>query len=837
MQIIELQSLDYDEVYTNGHSSIDAAFRNIHKNVSTFLIWKIERMQLVLLPKDQYGIFYNGDAYVIYASSLYGNPAGIETVTREIRNGSLEYHIHFWLGSSTIPDKSGVAAYKTVELDEHLGGVATQHREVQGNESARFKSYFKNGYRVLKANIESPLTEFEPKLFKVKGKKVPIIIQEDHVSWNFFSSGDVMLIVTHNILFVWIGRASNTGERLHASKIAISLKDEYNISTITFVDDGYEKTIDANSKKELNKYLPLEKRLVLPSDSNDDLGNEHESKLRLYKCTEISGKYRVVEVKVGPLSQTDLNNNDVFIVDNGNDVWVWVGKKVKEKERSEALRNARGFVKKKNYPNNTRVTRIVDEEEPVDFKMLFSNWKDKNEAKTGLKSVSLAKVAGSKFDAEILHERPSLAAECQLIDDGSGDIKIFKISKTNLIEIPKIQYGTFFSEECYLILYSYEVKTLNSVVYTWLGNDASQDDKKVALLKATELTGELKESVMQVRIVQGFEPPHFLQLFLGKMIVFTGKGNELNDEQGKKSKTNFLLQIHGSNTYTAKGMQVYHKAANLNSNYCYVLKKRKHYYIWCGGYTTGDQRESAKGFVGKDFVILMEGKESQNFWDDLGGKTTYNSSKLVNYCNNHRIPRLFQCNSTNGLLKVEEIVNFSQSDLMPEDVMLLDSRNAVIMWLGRLSSRNERVVAINTAEEYLKNDSSGRNVHTPVTVVEQGYEPPIFTGFFVSWDDGFWISYKSFDQIRNEIEGKNTTEIIKEKCGSHKSNHFDQYVKYPVSILTATNDKLPNKIDPLQKEVHLTHDDFVTLFKINYSEFETLPKWKQQEMKKKVGLF
>lgn len=66
---------------------------------------------------------------------------------REIRGAQLEYHIHFWLGNATAADKSGVAAYKTVELDGYLGGTATQHRETQGNESARFKSYFKNGFR------------------------------------------------------------------------------------------------------------------------------------------------------------------------------------------------------------------------------------------------------------------------------------------------------------------------------------------------------------------------------------------------------------------------------------------------------------------------------------------------------------------------------------------------------------------------------------------------------------------------------------------------------------------------------------------------------------------
>lgn len=57
-------------------------------------------------------------------------------------------------------------------------------------------------------------------------------------------------------------------------------------------------------------------------------------------------------------------------------IWVWVGKKASDKERTEALRNARGFVKKKKYPNNTKVTRVVEGAEPLEFKVLFLKWKN-----------------------------------------------------------------------------------------------------------------------------------------------------------------------------------------------------------------------------------------------------------------------------------------------------------------------------------------------------------------------------------------------------------------------------------------------------------------------------
>ncbi|KAH0810615.1 hypothetical protein GEV33_012178 [Tenebrio molitor] len=803
MQIIELHQSDYDESYSNGisSSSVDTAFRKINKSSTAFLIWRIENMSVIAVPRDQYGIFYDTDSYVVFASSPYGQSVGVDTVSREIRGTPLEYHVHFWLGASTAPDKSGVAAYKTVELDNFLNGTTTQHRETQGNESARFKSYFKSGLRILTS--EYSILSL-PKLYKVKGKCTPVLVQMDGVSWDRFNSADILLLHTSSTLFVWVGRAADAGEKLNASKLSTEMKEQYNIPNIAFVDDGYEKTLQDEEKKQWNKYLPLDKRHVLPENESDSQSFfQRSANIRLYKCSENNGKYRVAEVKNGPLYQTDLEPDDVFIVDQETlGIWVWVGKRANEKERGEALRNARGFVKKKKYPNNTKVTRVVDGYEPVEFKMLFSFWKDESKAPgRGVKPTVLV----SKFDALTMEERPSLAAETQLIDDGSGTVTLWRIKQHNIVEIPKERHGFFFNGDCYIVLYSYQTSTEERhLLYYWLGSHATQEEIIYANAKVMEIDAELGGLGFQARVIQGREPSHFLQLFKGKLIVFKGKGTDF-DESGRNLKhpLQYFLHVFGSTLASSKAIQMQPKASHLNSNYCYVLKRGKHAFIWCGHYSTGDQREMAKLFAGKDFELVLEGKEKPEFFDMLGGKAVY-ATQLIRNDGDVRPPRLFHCSKISGVFRVEEIFFFNQSDLLPENVMLLDFFNVLYLWTGNLSSKEDQRQSLPMALEYLQTDPCGRDINIPIIHISQGCEPPTFAGFFPSWNGKLWKGYKSFGKRRQDIELTNAKTNGKEINGYQKSSghsDFDQYDKYPLNILKEPNDKLPARVDALNKEV------------------------------------
>ena len=55
----------------------------------------------------------------------------------------------------------------------------------------------------------------------------------------------------------------------------------------------------------------------------------------------------------------------------------------------------------------------------------------------------VAKVVQAKFDAKTLHERPAVAAEARMVDDGSGAKEVFRQESFESSSLLSIQFSNF----------------------------------------------------------------------------------------------------------------------------------------------------------------------------------------------------------------------------------------------------------------------------------------------------------------------------------------------------------------------------------------------------------
>jgi len=303
-----------------------------------------------------------------------------------------------------------------------------------------------------------------------------------------------------------------------------------------------------------------------------------------------------------------------------------------------------------------------------------------------------------------------------------------------------------------------------------------------------------------------------------------------------------LYHIHGTTDMNTRAIQVKEVAGSLNSSDCFALVTPGGVHLWCGKGANENEKKVATNIANllkgsRTVKNIEEGKESNEFWAFLGGKAEYSTSKEL--LEGMKEPRLFQCSTVLGSFKVSEIFNFSQDDLINDDVMILDTFSEVFVWVGHESTKEEKDLSMKTALDYVKNAPDGRSADTPVYRVFAGSEPPNFTCHFYGWDStkasDFTDPYtKGLGKIQG---GSATTEQKGVEKVSESMIGFTDPTKQTYTYAQMSSTTPPANIDPHQKEQYLSDDEFKKVLGITKAEFNNLSKWKKDEAKKKHKLF
>ena len=226
-----------------------------------------------------------------------------------------------------------------------------------------------------------------------------------------------------------------------------------------------------------------------------------------------------------------LDHNDCYCVDlGGQQIFVWKGRGATAEEKSGVLSKATKYIEARGYPKTTPLEIVNDGSESALFRSVFQTWKDPYAVSSpqapspkSYSSSNISKVKATKFDVESMHEKPGVAAKHRMVDDGTGQVDVYRVENNSLAEVAENQRGIFYGGDCYIVFYTYMTGNVpNYIIYIWQGRHAGQDEVTASAYLAVVLDRQFNDEPTQVLVTMGKEPMHFMAMFKGKMLVYEG---------------------------------------------------------------------------------------------------------------------------------------------------------------------------------------------------------------------------------------------------------------------------------------------------------------------------
>ncbi|XP_022871797.1 villin-4-like, partial [Olea europaea var. sylvestris] len=692
-----------------------------------------ENFKPVPVPKSSYGKFFKGDSYVILK-------------TTALKSGVLHHDIHYWLGKDTSQDEAGTATIKTIELDAALGGRAVQYREVQGHETAKFLSHFKPCIIPQEGGIASGFKhveaeEHKTRLYVCNGKHV-VRVKEVSFARSSLSHDDIFILDTKSKIFQFNGSNSCIQERAKALEVVQYIKDTYHDGKceVAAIEDG-KLMADADTGEFwglFGGFAPLPRKTTDEPRSTDDVPT------KLF-CVE---KGQAEPVEAESLTRELLDTNRCYILDCGTEVFVWMGRNTSLEERKAASGTVNELLHTLDKPKS-HVVQVIEGFETVMFRSKFDNWPQSTNVTVSEdgrgKVAALLKRQGVNVKGLLKAESPKEVPQPHI--DCTGNLQVWRVNGQKKTLLPASDQSKLYGGDCYIFNYSYPGEEKEEhLIGTWFGKQSIEEERISAISQASKMVESLKFLPAQARIYEGNEPIQFFTIFQSFIVLKGGLSEGYKNYIAEKELPDdtytedglALFRLQGTGPDNMQAIQVEPVATSLNSSYCYILHSGSSLFTWYGNLTTPEDQELVERQL--DLIkpnmqsrLQKEGAESEQFWDLLGGKSEYLSQKISRDAETD--PHLFSCTFLKGDLKVTEIYNFDQDDLMTEDIFILDCHSDIYVWVGQQVESKDKMNALSIGEKFLERDFLLENLslQAPIYIVMEGSEPTFFTRFF-SWD-------------------------------------------------------------------------------------------------------
>ena len=422
-----------------------------------------------------------------------------------------------------------------------------------------------------------------------------------------------------------------------------------------------------------------------------------------------------------------------------------------------------------------------------------------------------------------------------------------------------------FSEELYIV----DLKAKkHRYVLMWMGPKLDPEQYSYTSKYMDLITNyENSNLITRSRVRRGHEEESLLSLFPNGFITYQGKRTgHISDKIAQIKAEGGLFRIQAPFGDSARAIeQTEVKCDKLNSGDAFIVaaKGGDSVYLWMG-----EGANQAEGSLGKKLFDvyfneatlkqeIKEGEEPEEFWNSFeGGRAEYSSTKDTGLASGFE-PRLFHASNAQGYFHVDEVPNFTQDDMMNDDIMLLDAYQTIYVWIGNQSNRFEKNGAYKTATRYIQSVRDERDKDAvQIIELEAGKESASFTANFADWNiekAEKWLDLatpaeetkqqssggKSLQKSATSVAGGAKKEVSPEEEKKSEEERQKKYLdpasnKFDYELLKG---QFPNGVDPTRKESYLSDEQFAEVFGVTPAAFLDLKKWKQQDLKRAKLLF
>lgn len=736
---------------------------------------------------------------------------------------------------------------ESVKIDEEAFQVVEEEPEKLETQEQAIAA-IKGAKQLLKSPTKvSPFPEVM--LIQIRGSK-HVDVRLVSPSITSLNESACFIVVHQKNLLKYEGINSNILEKTKTAQICIEILGKSDLNCHA------DAVITVTDKKAFSKFLGSSENFdeILPQNAEIGPYENTISKLNLvFRITDQNSAETCSRRE--RLSYSILDPNDVMIFDFGSEIYVWSGRNTSKVQTAYGVEYGKQLMRKgikttllgemdqmnldEKRPEWTLFRRIHQGVLDTLFKSKFSDWPEKNEVITSCRPRSLIttkknpgartyeeiKVSNQDDDVDFLAQRmlqeedsdPILMLEDQEIDRKMKDIISESLDlwilKGEFVE--NIDFSNHFdSNKCYVLRWKYRIQksgirrirtgkeeereTGRSRIafFYWLGEQTTPKMHGLCALRIKEID---KDNSPRIRVADGNEPALFLALFDGKFMV----SSDIHVEKQRR------YVVIGANSQETSLREIEDLESKYRSHAAYIetgpgVKKSPQ--IICGANCTQSQvhfvlSHSENLQSGSSVNVEVEGDKKSREWINSTGRKR-----------SMRVWRIFENESEQlNHLSGHEDCSFTFSQQILTETILIDVGEALWLWSEEVVS----TFSLKLVEKYW-NSRIG-----PAKVVYKGAEPIQFKALFMKWTD-FEIEENGDSLDKKTRDAK---ELLKERCRTFSLEELKE------------RSNLPAGMDMRRLESYLTDEDFSSVFGMKRSEFYEQKAWKQNEARKKAGLF